>query len=229
MSPARGEAPPKTVLTKRRWRRSILATIARLDPEDRRAQESSLVDAFPRLPGWAQARTVLLYVSAFAEEIRTAPFLSMAYDSGRRVVLPRVDPSERRLRLHLVRDPRTELTPGVLDIPEPMASLPEVAADEIDWGLIPGVAFDERGYRLGRGAGHYDRLLPGMRRDCVCWALCLGCQLVDGFPVEPHDIPMDGVTAPDRTIRGVGRSARRDPSAPGDRQSSRTSSSGGRA
>ena len=47
----------------------------------------------------------LLYVSAFAEEIRTAPFLSMAYDAGKRVVLPRVDRSERRLRLHAVGDP----------------------------------------------------------------------------------------------------------------------------
>jgi 5-formyltetrahydrofolate cyclo-ligase len=94
--------------------------------------------------------------------------------------------------------------PGVLGILEPRASLPEIPADAIDWALIPGVAFDDRGYRLGRGAGHYDRLLPGMRPDCICWAVCLSCQLVPSLPVEPHDVPLEGITAPHRTIRGVG-------------------------
>lgn len=208
MIPPAPEASPEPVATKRQWRRSIVAAIAALDPADRHEQECALVDAFDALPGWAEARTVLLYVSAFAEEIRTAPFLSMAYDAGKRVILPRVDRSEGRLRLYPVSDPRSELTPGVLGIPEPVPTLPEVPAIEIDWGLIPGVAFDTRGFRLGRGAGHYDRLLPRMRPDCICWALCLSCQLVPRLPVEPHDVPLEGILAPHRMIRGVGRSAR---------------------
>jgi 5-formyltetrahydrofolate cyclo-ligase len=206
MNSPSSDAASEPVLAKRQWRRSILAAIAQLDPDDRRAQESSLVAAFATLPGWAEARTVLLYVTAFAEEIGTAPLLSLAYGAGKRVALPRVDRSERRLRLHAVSDLQSELTPGGLGILEPVASRPEIPADEIDWALVPGVAFDDRGYRLGRGAGHYDRLLPAMRPDCVCWALCLGCQLVPGIPVEPHDVPLDGITAPHRTIRGVGRS-----------------------
>jgi 5-formyltetrahydrofolate cyclo-ligase len=205
MSSPRPEASSELVATKRRWRRSILAAVATLDADDRHAQESALVDAFAGLPGWAEARTVLLYASAFAEEIRTAPFLSMAYDAGKRVILPRVDRSAHRLRLHPVGDPSSELTPGVLGILEPRATLPEIPADAIDWALIPGVAFDDRGYRLGRGAGHYDRLLPGMRPDCICWAVCLSCQLVPCLPVEPHDVALEGVAAPHRTIRGVGR------------------------
>jgi 5-formyltetrahydrofolate cyclo-ligase len=208
MSPSRPEATPEPVATKRQWRRSIIAAIDALDPDDRRAQEYALVDAFAGLPGWAEARTVLLYVSAFAEEIRTAPFLSMAYDAGKRVILPRVDRSEWRLRLHPVSDPRSELTPGVLGIPEPAPTLPEIPAVAIDWALIPGVAFDDLGFRLGRGAGHYDRLLPGMRPDCICWAFCLSCQLVPRLPVEPHDVPLEGITAPNRTIRGAGRAGR---------------------
>ena len=56
----------------------------RLDPDDRRAQEDALAAAFPGLPGWAEAGTVLLYVSAFPEEIRTAPMLALAYEAGKR-------------------------------------------------------------------------------------------------------------------------------------------------
>jgi 5-formyltetrahydrofolate cyclo-ligase len=96
---------PQVTLTKRQWRRTIIAAINALDPVDRRAQEQSLVDGFSRLPGWQAAGTVLLYVSAFPEEIRTAPLLSMAYRTGKRVILPRVDRSEHRLRLHPVSDP----------------------------------------------------------------------------------------------------------------------------
>jgi 5-formyltetrahydrofolate cyclo-ligase len=206
MSATRRENLTEEARSKREWRRTILSAIAALDPQERQAQESALVDAFLALPGWAEARTVLLYVSAFPEELRTAPFLSMSYDAGKRLILPRVDRAEWRLRLHLVSDPTSQLTPGTLGILEPLADLPEVPVHAVDWALIPGVAFDRRGYRLGRGAGHYDRLLPGMRPDCLCWALCLDCQLVTGLPVEPHDIAMDGVTASSRTVRGVGRS-----------------------
>ncbi len=79
--------------------------------------------------------------------------------------------------------------------------------------LVPGLAFDEQGYRLGRGAGHYDRLLPRLRSDAVCWALCLSCQLLSRLPIEPHDRPLNGVSAPGRTVLGArgdlgGQSAR---------------------
>jgi 5-formyltetrahydrofolate cyclo-ligase len=70
---------------------------------------------------------------------------------------------------------------------------------------VPGLAFDNRGFRLGRGAGHYDRLLPSLRSDAVCWALCLSCQVVEALPVEPHDAPLDGFSAPDKVAWGARR------------------------
>jgi 5-formyltetrahydrofolate cyclo-ligase len=205
MSARPHEEGSQGILTKGEWRRAIVAAIARLDPHDRSAQEASLAVALPGLPGWSGAGTVLLYISAFPEEIRTAPLLAMAYASGKRVILPRVDRRARKLRLYRVIDPGRELGPGALGIPEPHASLPEVPPEAVDWALVPGLAFDDRGYRLGRGAGHYDRLLPAMRTDAVCWAFGLGCQLVPRLPVEPHDVAMDGVTTAERTVLGVGR------------------------
>ncbi len=205
MTPHRPDQPDRTILTKREWRRTIISAIHALDPQDRRTQEEALVEAFGHLPGWPGAGTVLLYVSAFPEEIRTAPLLSLAYRARKRVVLPRVDRAERRLRLFLVSNSDRELTPGVLGILEPHAGLPEILPETIDWALVPGVAFDEQGFRLGRGAGYYDRLLPRLRPDCVCWALGLSCQVVPRLPVEPHDVPLEGITSPDRTILGKGR------------------------
>ena len=104
----------------------------------------------------------------------------------------------RRLRLYQVGDPDTDFRRGTLGIPEPRKSCPTVAPEEVDWVLVPGLAFDGRCYRLGRGAGHYDRLLPTLRPDTPRWSLALDCQWVDALPVEPHDVPLDGVVSPTR-------------------------------
>jgi 5-formyltetrahydrofolate cyclo-ligase len=191
------------VIAKRSLRAAVRAAIAALDPELRRAEEDELAARFPHLPGWSDAETVLLYVTAFPEELRTDGYLALAYQSGKRVICPRVDRAAKQLRLHRIDDPQRELKPGILGIPEPRADLPEVPHESIDWVLVPGLAFDELGYRLGRGAGHYDRLLPRLRPDAVCWALCLSCQLLPGLPIEPHDRPLNGVSAPGRTVLGV--------------------------
>ncbi len=196
---------PEDVRIKRSLRLAIREEIAALEPDLRRQEESRLAVRFPDLPGWAGARTVMLYVSAFPEEVSTADYWARAYMEGKRVISPRVDRAARELRLHQVEDPRTELHPGTLGIPEPRRDLPEVLPESIDWVLVPGLAFDDRGYRLGRGAGHYDRLMPRLRPDALCWAVCLSCQLVRHLPIEPHDMPLDGVCTPDRTIRGVRR------------------------
>jgi 5-formyltetrahydrofolate cyclo-ligase len=196
----------------------IVAAISALDPAQRRAEERSLIAAFPDLPGFAAADTVLLYVKAFPEEPETRELLACALDARKQVLCPRVDRAARQLRLHALSHPETQLRPGVLGIPEPRADLPEVSPESVDWVLVPGLAFDERGYRLGRGAGHYDRLLARLRSDAVCWAFALGCQLVPQLPVEPHDQPLDGITAPDRVIRGARQ---------GRGQSARTSRAGG--
>ena len=70
----------------------------------------------------------------------------------------------------------------------------------MDWALIPGLAFDMRCYRLGRGGGHYDRLLPRLRAESPRWALGFDCQIVPELPIEPHDAQLDGIATPSRMI-----------------------------
>ncbi|MGE5755066.1 MAG: 5-formyltetrahydrofolate cyclo-ligase [Planctomycetaceae bacterium] len=189
---------------KRALRRAMARRILALGPDERRAQEEALAARFAALPGFESARTVLLYVTAFPEEIATGPLLRAALERGRRLVCPRVDRAERRLKLHQVEDLGRDLTPGTRGIPEPRPTCPEVAPDAIDWALVPGLAFDEHGYRMGRGAGHYDRLLPTLRLDAPRWALILDCQWVAPLPIEPHDVPLDGIISPGKEIHQIG-------------------------
>jgi 5-formyltetrahydrofolate cyclo-ligase len=197
-----GSEPPGP-LSKTELRSSFRATIAALDPDARRAQEVALLARFPCLPGLAEARSALLFVSALPEEPQTSELFSLAYEMKKDVLCPRVDKPARRLRIYRVVDPANDLSRGVLGIPEPRPELPEVPPSAVDWVLVPGLAFDERGFRLGRGGGYYDRLLALLRPNAICWALCLSCQLVTQLPVEPHDAPLNGVSAPEREVRGV--------------------------
>jgi len=185
---------------KRTLRRSIKESILRLDPDVRAAAEAELIARFPALPGYVAASTVLLYVTAFVEEIDTRSFFLHALAAGKRVLCPRVQREENRMRLFQITSPSASLEPGILGIPEPRDDCALVAAVEVDWALIPGLAFDCRCYRLGRGGGHYDRLLPKMRPDASCWALGFDCQIAPELPIEPHDVPIDGIATPRRII-----------------------------
>jgi len=183
---------------KQALRRVMVERILALDPKDRGRLDADLTRRLPGLPGFEAAGTVLLYVSAFPEEIATGPALRQVLSSGRRLVCPRVDRRAHRLRLYQVDDPESDLVRGSMGIPEPGRHLTEVAPVEVDWALVPGLAFDDRGFRLGRGGGYYDRLLPTLRPDVPRWALAYDCQGVTSLPTEPHDQPLDGIISPGR-------------------------------
>ena len=185
---------------KRELRRAVIARILALDPARRRLEEADLAARLGALPGFAAAETVLMYATAFPEEIATGPMLEEALRLGKRLVCPRVDRSAPRLRLHRVEDLRADLTRGTHGIPEPRPDRREVEASDIDWVLVPGLAFDDRGFRLGRGAGCYDRLLPRLRPDAPRWALALDVQWVEDLPIEPHDQPLDGIVSRRKTV-----------------------------
>lgn len=178
----------------------MVERILALDPADRADQQAELAARFGTLPGYESADRVLLYVTAFPEELVTASMLRDALERGKRLVCPRVDRASRSLRLHAVDDLERDFRSGTLGISEPRRSCPEVSPQEVDWVLVPGLAFDARGFRLGRGAGHYDRLLPNLRPGVPRWALAFDCQWIDALPVEAHDVPLDGVASPRRTV-----------------------------
>jgi 5-formyltetrahydrofolate cyclo-ligase len=183
-------------------RREVVAKILAMEPEGRRRQEAALTTRFEAVSGFDAARNVLLYASAFPEEIDTRAMLRRSLELGKRLIMPSVNRTLRRLHLFEVADLDHELVPGHRNIPEPRPGCPEVEPTAVDWVLVPGLAFDGRGHRLGRGAGYYDKLLPTLRPEVPRWALILDVQWVEDLPIEPHDQPLDGVVDFQRVIWG---------------------------
>lgn len=157
---------------------------------DRIAQ--SLVGVLAAMPQFTAARAVLATM-AIGSEWSTRALLDRAVAARKTVVLPRLTP-QRRLALHSVSDLDRHLVPGVWKIPEPDPDrCPEFAIQDVDFALVPALAADLAGFRLGYGAGYFDKLLAtrGARPFCVT-ALPAGF-IVDSLPHEPHDVAVDVV------------------------------------
>jgi 5-formyltetrahydrofolate cyclo-ligase len=161
--------------------------------------------ALADLPEYAAARSVLFYVDIRAE-VRTQPFLPTALAEGKEVVVPYC----RADRLELFRlESMADLAAGSFQILEPRPELRvqsqrRVAIDQIDLVIVPGVAFDRDGARLGHGQGYYDRLLAGARRQTPRIALAFECQIFPTLPTAQHDVPMH-VIVTERAIYRVGQ------------------------
>ena len=184
---------------KRRVRDEVLARRAALTPAEHAAAGAAIVARMLALPSFQAARTVLLTLP-FRDEWDTRPLVAAASAAGKRVVLPRVDLASRMLSLHVIAGLERDVAPGYRGIDEPHAHLPHVAPGAIDWVLVPGVAFDLDGRRLGYGGGFYDRLLPLLPPAARRVAGAFDEQVVAAVPVAPHDVLMHQLVSPARLL-----------------------------
>lgn len=175
---------------------------ARLGPGVLRAASDRIQRTILRLPEWRQARRVCLYL-ALPGEPRTARLLRDCRASGRTVLVPAYNPVARRY-MPARLGPDTVVRPGRGSVPEPVRPrwAPSLAVDLV---VVPGLAFDRSGRRLGRGGGHYDRLLAGRAlRGAFKIGLALEVQMTPRVPAERHDVAMDAVA----TEAGIWRAPR---------------------
>jgi len=150
-----------------------------------------------RLP--LRAWRVCLYLST-RHEIPTRYLARAVWDAGREVCVPAWSLSERTYKLYAL-DPRMRLITGHHGIREPAVRIPVMPWD-VDAFILPGLAFDRQGGRLGYGAGYYDRILAKASRTALKIAVCYDWQMLDTpLPQEPHDIPMDWIITEKRALR----------------------------
>jgi 5-formyltetrahydrofolate cyclo-ligase len=184
---------------KRSLRERVLAARDRTPPAFRAAASAAIGKALAARDDFAAASTVLLTLP-FGSEWDSMALLLAALERGKAVVLPRVNATARTLELCRLSEPSRDVLPGYRGIPEPQSHCALIAADAIDWVLVPGVAFDAGGHRLGYGGGYYDRLLPQLRSDAAKIAGGYEMQLVDRVPAAPHDVPVQALATESRTL-----------------------------
>ncbi|MBE6975607.1 MAG: 5-formyltetrahydrofolate cyclo-ligase [Ruminococcaceae bacterium] len=151
------------------------------------AASQKLAEQFLTHPLYRQAKTLYGYLP-YNQEVRTTPILKQALLDGKQVAVPKVYGDEMRF---IFLTDLEQVASGYAGIPEPVADGP-VAADPTALVLMPGLAFDEKGGRIGYGGGFYDRFLasePGHPTVALCYAF----QMVEEIPMEEFDVPIDCV------------------------------------
>ncbi len=200
---------PAVAESKRALRAEMLAARLRIPLPEREAASRAVAEGVSSLPAFAAARTVALY-PAMGAEVDTWEIAGRALAAGKRLAWPRIQPGA--LALAFATCLPGDLVPGPSGTREPPPGAPAVPLDEIDCLLVPGVAFDPRGYRLGRGRGHYDATLAALPRRATRIGLAFEAQLRAELPREAHDAPLDAVVTERRLLSARGGAAERAPS-----------------
>ena len=201
-------------------RRAVIAARDAMPPATRATESARCFEYLLGRAEFENATSVLSYMS-FGSEIDTRLVFDELLRRGKRLILPRIrrgggkgadkcvgddaTPSAPppALTLHHIAS-HEDLAPGIWGIDEPRAGCPQVSLSDIDFALVPGVAFDRSGHRLGYGKGYYDRLLANRaaisrdhgRAHLLVAALAFDCQLVDHVPVTASDQMIDLLITP---------------------------------
>lgn len=174
-------------LSKQALRAAIREKKRAMDPADLHTRSEALCRMVLSSPAYRRAEAIYGYVP-FNQEVDIRPLLHRALAEGKRVALPKCYGKE--LRFLWVTD-LTQVRPSAFGAPEPVSDGP-IAREKTALVLVPGLAFDRRGYRIGYGGGFYDRFLA-QEPEHPTIALCYDFQLLPQLEAESHDIPVDTI------------------------------------
>ncbi len=206
------------LLPKAALRRRVAEAVARLSPAARRMAAERLAERVAGFPAVQAAETLMAYL-ALPTEIDTWPLIRRAWDEGKRIAVPRIEPPLAReaMPVHERRIVPVELAPldvaeaslhpavepgayGILEV----RGLDPFPAEAIDVVLAPCAAVDRHGRRLGKGGGFYDRFLARPELNATVVALAFAAQLVESVPVAAWDRPVDAVVTDAEAVVGGG-------------------------
>ena len=177
-------------------RQMIRARLENISPAVR-AVES--VDLCARLEPQLRSAHTILFFAPLADELDVWPLLEKCAAAKKICALPAFNPATQSYAARLLFNPATEIATGKFGVREPQAGCPEISLAEFDLVLVPGVAFDLSGNRLGRGRGFYDRILT--ETTGVKCGVAYDFQLLEKIPTEPHDATVNFIFTPSRCVK----------------------------
>jgi 5-formyltetrahydrofolate cyclo-ligase len=186
--------------TKQEIRSEVQGRLKGLSEEQKGEKISAIEERLFEFANFLEANVTLLYVHKTGE-VDTSRILQRCYDYNKVVVLPAFDPSRFDMSLLKVDNLEKDLKPGPRGIPEPDPTRCKgVPVDVVDIAIVPGIALDEKGGRIGSGQGYYDRFIPRLAITTRKVALAFEEQVLPQVPMEPHDRHVDIIITDRRII-----------------------------
>jgi 5-formyltetrahydrofolate cyclo-ligase len=178
---------------KHRIRKHIKNIIGSYSPLEKSEKSGIIRDKLFNEEAFKKARVVMFYVS-LKDEVDTCFMIDEALNAGKRVCVPVILKEDKRLIAGEIRNRLEDLESQHFGIYQPKRDrVKEVPLDDIDLVVVPGVAFDRKNIRLGRGHGYYDRFLSGLPDTTKAIGLAFDFQVLEDLPKDPHDIPVSKV------------------------------------
>lgn len=196
-----------TLPLKQSLRKSIIAQREQLSATERAASSAVISAHLLQLPEYQQATSVLGYMN-FGAEFFSELWVERALGDGKRLALPKVNPASKRLELYWVEYPQSQLAQGLWGIREPLPERCERlnSLNEVEFALLPGVAFSPNGARLGYGGGFYDKLLGDTEqaKRPLLVAAAYSLQVIEQLPQEATDVKVDCLVTEHEILRCAG-------------------------
>lgn len=164
---------------------------------ERKTFSESIKNNLVKLDVYKKAKTVLLYCS-FGSEVETRPLIKKLLKDKKTTLLPVIIPKTKTIKALEIKNFEKDTQVGHLKITEPKNYCKEFAKNEIDLIIAPGIAFGEKGERLGYGKGFYDRFLHGYNGIII--GICFENQVTDQIILEEHDVKMHKIVTEKRVV-----------------------------
>lgn len=175
-------------------RKKLIDLREKLSPAEVAEKSTRIAEKLFKLNCYINSKTLMGYMN-FRNEVITEHILEESLKKGKRVVIPRIDITDdgtKGIVPYEIKDIENDVERGTFGVREPDRRIAvKVNPEDIDLIIIPGVGFDARGYRIGFGAGYYDRFLKKISPHCHKVALAFEFQVLEKLPEEEHDIPVD--------------------------------------
>jgi 5-formyltetrahydrofolate cyclo-ligase len=184
--------------TKSSLRQEIRASLGKISLAVRLAES---FDLCRRLEPQLQSAHTILFFAPLADELDVWPLLEKLLKTKKLCALPAFETTKQSYSARRVMNLETDIFPGKFDVSEPIPDCEEIPLDQFDLVLVPGMAFDLSGNRLGRGKGFYDRIL--MESSGVKCGVAYDFQLKETIPTEGHDAKVDFIFTPSQCVKAA--------------------------
>ena len=179
-------------------RQKIRAQLEKISPAVREVESIELRE---RLQAQIPSAHTILFFAPLPDEPDIWPVLELSLALGTNCALPFFDAEKKAYGAKRLKNLTADIVTGKFGVREPAASCTEILLDKFDLILVPGIAFDLSGNRLGRGKGFYDRILA--EASGIKCGMGYDFQLLEKIPAEPHDAKVDFILTPERCLKAV--------------------------
>ncbi|WZL72156.1 5-formyltetrahydrofolate cyclo-ligase [Clostridiaceae bacterium 35-E11] len=181
-------------------RQQILHVRKQLTPQAQTEKSKMIFNQLKEFKLYKTAENIMVYID-FRNEVKTDSIIADLISSNKKVIIPICVPKTKDLILSQLLDPSKELEKSTFGVLEPKKEyIRKVDPASIDLVIVPGVAFDRQGYRIGYGAGYYDRFFEKLPKPVPSIAIAFDLQMIPKVPADDFDYPVDYIITETETI-----------------------------